>query len=219
MEFDKKHVQFKHPATILCAGPSGSGKTILIRNLLENFNVTFANLNKNILSILWCYGQWQPLINVNIPNINIKYLNDIPNEDIIKGFDIIIIDDLMNEMNKNSSFENLFIKKSHHLNISVIFLVQNLFYNAKNMRTVSLNCKYMILMKNPRDTQQIKYINRQLFDTKKFFIDAFKDATKEAYGYIRVDNSPDTPEFLRITSHLVPLNNKFIPFIYVENLE
>jgi len=217
MEFDKKHVQFKHPATILISGPTGSGKTILLRNLIEHFNVTFTNLNKNFLNILWCYGQWQPLLNVSIPNVNIKYINELPKEDKIKGYDIIIIDDLMNEMSKQANFENLFIKKSHHLNITVIFLVQNLFYNAKNMRTISLNCKYMIIMKNPRDTQQIKYISRQVFGNKKYFIDAYSDATKEAYGYIRIDLTPDTPDILRVTTHLVPINKKYIPFIYVEN--
>src|SRR6266571_8506345 len=126
MEIEKKHLQFKHPANILISGPSGSGKTVLVRNILKHFKELFYNLNKNKIKVLWSYGQWQPLLDLKINKfVAIKYIQNIPTERDIKRFnpDILIIDDMMNEMSKQKDFENIFIKKSHHLNVTVIFLV------------------------------------------------------------------------------------------------
>jgi hypothetical protein len=46
---------------------------------------------------------------------------------------------------------SLFAKKSHHRNISVMYIVQNLFHR----RTISLNAHYMVLFKNLIDVSQI----------------------------------------------------------------
>ena len=222
MEIESKHLKFKHPANILIAGPTGSGKTQLIRRILKNFNLHFNNLNKEKIKIIWAYGQWQPFIDIKLSDdIVVEYLNELPSEDLLVKTkpDIVIIDDLMHEINKEKHFENLFIKKSHHLNISVIFSVQNLFYNAKSMRTVSLNSHYIILMKNPRDSQQVSSLARQIFPNyKSYFMESFSDATNKAYGYIRIDLTPDTPENLRLTTRITPeehIFNTFSPIIYL----
>ena len=209
MEIDIKHFKFKHPCNVLVTGPSGSGKTNLIREILSNKN-SFHGLNKNKLKILWAYGQWQPLLDVKISdNVIVNLFDKIPTEKDLKKFkpDILILDDLMYEMHKNKDIEILFIKKSHHMSISIFFLVQNPHYYAKMMRTITLNCHYIIWMKNPRDMTQIHTIAKQT--GFKFLPLAYNDATKEPYGYIRIDNTPDTPENIRILSHL----NK-IPVIY-----
>ena len=41
-----------------------------------------------------------------------------------------------------------FIKRSHHENISVAYLAQNLFNDSKTHRTISLNSHYLFLLKN-----------------------------------------------------------------------
>ena len=33
---DKRHLQFKHPFSLVAGGPSGSGKTYLVRDILEH---------------------------------------------------------------------------------------------------------------------------------------------------------------------------------------
>ena len=220
MQFDRKHFQFKHPYNSLIVGMTGSGKTILVRRILKNFKELFYNLNKEEIKILWAYGQWHHLIDIPLnDHVIIRYIEGLPNDEIINEFkpDIIVIDDLMNEMNKDSKFENIFIKKSHHLNISIFFLVQNLFYNSKSMRTISLNCHYIILMKNPRDKSQINHLAKQIFPSNsKYLIEAYNSATEPVYGYIKIDLSPDTPEDLRLQSRTTPEENcgKFSPIIY-----
>ena len=52
---------------------------------------------------------------------------------------------------------------SHHHQLTVIHILQNLFQKGKFMRTASLNCHYFILMANKRDTLQINTLGRQVF--------------------------------------------------------
>jgi nucleoside-triphosphatase THEP1 len=219
---EQKHFQFKHPFTCLVSGPTGSGKTILIRRILKHHDLLIHNL-KSPIKVLWAYGQWQPLLNVPISdNVIVHYIDNLPTVEQIKDYnpDVIVIDDLMNELNKDKNLENLFIKKSHHMNKSVIFVVQNLFYNSPLMRTLSLNSHYIMLMKNPRDSSQIMNLARQIYPSNtKFLVEAYNDATREAYGYIKVDLTPDTPESLRLQTRITPeevlhLNKRFAPIIF-----
>ena len=91
------------------------------------------------------------------------------------------------------------------------------------MRTISLNCHYIILMKNPRDVQQVSILSRQIFPSyTKYFLEAYNDATSMAYGYIRIDLTPDTPENLRLSTRLTSeenIYNKFSPILYLKNVE
>ena len=78
---------------------------------------------------------------------------------------------------------NLFTKGSHHKNISVIYIVQNLFNKSKEHRTISLNSKYLVAFKYPRDTNQISALARQIYTKhSKNILEAFADATSLPYG-------------------------------------
>jgi hypothetical protein len=52
---------------------------------------------------------------------------------------------------------------SHHLNMTIICLVQNVFQKGKIMRTLSLNTHYFVLYKNRRDQEQIQRFGREAF--------------------------------------------------------
>ena len=67
----------------------------------------------------------------------------------------IILDDLMAQSGKDKRIADLFTKGSHHRNLSVIYIVQNVFPQWKEMRNISLNVHYIVLFKSPRDRQQI----------------------------------------------------------------
>ena len=57
---------------------------------------------------------------------------------------LLILDDLMRESSSNVILD-LFTKGSHHKNISVIFITQNVFHKGKAQRDISLNTKYLML--------------------------------------------------------------------------
>jgi len=59
---------------------------------------------------------------------------------------LIILDDLLNEVYSKDVCD-LFIKGSHHRNISVILITQNLFHQGRFCRDISLNAKYSVALK------------------------------------------------------------------------
>ncbi len=73
------------------------------------------------------------------------------------------------------------------------------------MRTISLNCHYMLLMKNPKNKAQIMALALRIYPNKcKFLIEAFNDATKNQFGYVKIDMMQDTPYNLRIQTRITP---------------
>jgi len=105
-------------------------------------------------------------------------LNDFDGKEPV----LLIIDDLMQETDETVS--NLFTKGSHHRNVSVICLAQNLFPKNKFARTMSLNAHNMVLFKNPRDATQFANLARQMYPNRsQFAVEAYKDATREPYSY------------------------------------
>ena len=64
---------------------------------------------------------------------------------------LLIIDDLMTEAGDDKSVTDLFTKGFHHMNLSIVYIIQNIFPKGRESRTISLNAHYMFLFKNPRD--------------------------------------------------------------------
>ena len=121
----------------------------------------------------------------------------------------------MNELGNDNRLLNPFTKGSHHLNLSVIFIVQNIFHQAKNMRGISLNCHYIIIMKNPRDKSQIHCLARQIYPSRsKRLIKAYEDATRAPFSYLKIDLKPSTPEELRIQTNIVGESGKHEVTVY-----
>ena len=74
---------------------------------------------------------------------------------------IVIDDQIMIEAGKDNRIVNLFTKGSHHRNLSVIYIVQNLFHQGKGNRSTSLNSHYLVLFKKPWDKLQILTLAKQ----------------------------------------------------------
>ena len=203
---------FSHPFSCLIAGPSQSGKTTLIKEILM-FNKLI--IDPTIQRIIYCYSVWQPIFD-EIKNLisNIEFHEGIYN---IDNFDqsnrsLLILDDLMKECENDQSILNLFTVDSHHKNISVFLLTQNIFSKGKYTRTISLNSSYIIIFKNPRDKSQVYTLARQMFPDKiNFFMEAFNDAvTNRAHSYLFVDLKQKTEEKNRIQTGIIPGNLRII---------
>ena len=190
---------FKHPFTCLIAGPTGSGKTVFTVRLIENAPTL---IEPSPERILWCYGVYQKFFN-NVKNV--EFVEGLPD---IESFDgkqrtLLIIDDLMHETDQRVS--KLFTQVSHHKNLSVLYLTQNLFYDSKQNRTISLNSHYLVLFKNARDATQISHLASQMYPGKsKFMIEAYRDATSKPFSYLLVDLKPDTEDRVRVRSNIFP---------------
>ena len=187
------------PFTCMICGPTQSGKTYFTFKFIKNIkNLT----NPPPQKILFFYTQWQEAYR-GVKDV--EFIEGLPPENLDTGGvrSLVILDDLMNQTNSNIT--NLFIKGSHHNNISIMYLVQNIFNKNKDHRTISLNCHYLVLFKNPRDLTQIQNLAKQMFPGKsKHMMESYKDACGISHGYLLADLRQDTPDHLRLRTSIFP---------------
>ena len=89
----------------------------------------------------------------------------------------------------------VFTERSHHQNIIVIFITQNIFHPGRRAGTISLNTQYMVLFANPKDRQQIKTLAQQMYPGDlPDFMKKFKKATSKPYGKLILDLRPNILE-------------------------
>ena len=190
---------WKHPFTSLIAGPTGSGKTMFIKKFVENIREMVTPVPDRIV---WCYGEYQTLY---------AFVNGVEFHECLPKLEtldpslthLIVIDDLMTEV--DATVTSLFTKKSHHRNISVMYVVQNIFHQHKEQRNISLNSHYIVLMKNPRDASQIRRLNQQMFPGGSNLLTiAYEEATFKPHGYLVVDLKQDTHPDHRLRTDIFP---------------
>lgn len=200
-------VHFKHPFTMLLAGPSSCGKTTFLKDVLKNQSKMF---NVKFHRILWCYSESSSKPGVD----GVDFHRGVP-EDIQNSMDtpmLIVLDDLMSEA-YNSKVSDIFTKKSHHCNISIILVLQNIFHQGAHCRDISLNAKYIILFKNPRDRQQISCLARQIFvENPKELVRVYNEATQIPHGYLVIDLTQDIDDLLRFRTDI--FNTKYLAVCY-----
>ncbi|KAF8784263.1 hypothetical protein HNY73_009967 [Argiope bruennichi] len=195
-------LKLRHPSTCCIVGPSQSGKSSLVRQMLHN-NVYDYQPQK----IKWCY-YYSPPSFINEASENVEFVNGLPEN--YEDVDLLVIDDLMLFLDEKVA--QLFTVISHHCRVSCILILQNLYFQNKYLRTISLNTHYMILFKNARDMNQINCLGRQLYPSKsKFFLEAYKSATADPFSYLLVDIHPLTSEKYRLRDSLFPDSSELAP--------
>jgi len=190
---------WKHPFTATVAGPTSCGKTVFTFRLIEHAKEM---ISPEPEKIIWCYGVYQDMFD-RYPNI--EFHEGVPNLSMFDGKlrTLLVLDDLMQET--DDRVVQIFTKISHHKNLSVLYLTQNLFYKNKQSRTISLNSHFLIIFKNTRDITQIAILARQMYTGKyKFMVEAFNDATSGPYVYLVVDLRPQIDESLRLRTNIFP---------------
>ena len=107
---------------------------------------------------------------------------------------LLVLDDLKRETVDSYQVMDLLSKKAHHLNLFVIVVTQNLYALGKHSIGMNHNYQYTILFRNPADTRYIKTLGQHWMGDVKCFMPVHKWATTQPYGYLVVDNHPQTPE-------------------------
>ena len=83
--------------------------------------------------------------------------------------------------------------QGRHRNASVILLLQNMFPKGKFNTDISRNAQYLALFRSPSDRKQIGIVGERMFDKNRDqFMSAYHRETEKPFGYILVDNKPDT---------------------------
>ena len=163
--------------------------------------------------IVWSYGEWQPAYQPLLDKADfVQGLPDLPLYS--KEPLLVVIDDQMHGVDRRIT--SLFAKRSHHRNLSIVYIVQNLFDQQKEHRTISLNSHYLVIFKNPRDGSQIVHLAKQMYPGKTHYLrQAFALATGQPYGYLLIDLKQATPEGMRLRSHIFPGESQEV---YVEDI-
>lgn len=122
----------RHPFTCMIAGPTQSRKTTLLKKIINECDNGLLAPPPN--EIVYCFSRWQDAYDdIKMSRAKLAHFN----------------------LSSNAPINFIFTKDSHHRNISVIFVTQNIFSQEKNCRTISLNSQYIILTNNPRDRLQL----------------------------------------------------------------
>ncbi|KAL3107685.1 hypothetical protein niasHT_011698 [Heterodera trifolii] len=178
---NESELAFPIPSGIIVSGPSSSGKTQLVLRLLRHANVMFDPPPK---AIVWAYGEYS----AQIPELERQGVvphAGAPSDEMLKKLPkpcLIVYDDLMGDI-EAKKLVDLYTKKSHHNNFSVIFLTQNLF--DKSMRVPRSNAQYIFLMRAPNDMLSIRNLASQMFPREQgFLMDAYRQACALPYGYL-----------------------------------
>ena len=202
-EMDQNNFKFKHPFTMTIAAPTGFGKTYWVKTLLESKDKI---IDPQVERIVWCFGQWQPIYDTLKRSIrNIEFVDGLP-PDIDTYFNskvksLLILDDLMDDISKNKQITQLYTRGSHHLNLSVICLMQNFFY--KNTQTLRRNSHYLVLFDMPADKTQINTMSRQMFPTNPHsMLKAYEKAISQPYGHLIIVLKPNTPTNEKLRSNI-----------------
>jgi len=154
--------------------------------------------------IVRLYKRWQPLDDVIRATVRppVEFIQGIPidldkDQFLNPNMNNLILDDLMSTASKDPRVNELFTEGSHHRNLSVIAINQNLYYSKGP--TQRRNCHYLALFNSPIDKQQVMTLARQMYpDNYQYFMRHFSEATCKPFGYLLVDLKPTTMESLRL---------------------
>ncbi len=193
-------ITFQHPFTMMVTGPTACGKTQWVKNLL-----TSNMIQPPPQRIIFLYRRWQPLYDVMGPNV--EFMNEIPPNLDKDNFinpnirNLLIIDDYMTVVCKDKRVTDLFTEGSHHRNLSLIVMQQNIYYGKDP--TQRRNSQYIVLFKNPADQTLILTLARQMYPNNcQYFLQQWQDATSQPYGHMVIDLKPSTLDHERLKSNI-----------------
>lgn len=212
MIYDIPPYVFSTPTTVVVSGISGGGKTSWIKRVIANPSLFKDTPDR----IVYCYGVWDDSFE-DMKGVEFREGFDLPTD--LGGYHtVLILDDLMTEIIGSSSGHHLFTRGSHHKNITVFFLIQNLYHQGKSARDIAVNAHYNVLMFNDKDLEQIRLIGRRQGMGNVVEM-AYNDCMKTRYNYLLVDNSPHNPNReLKLKTNIFPGENQVVYLPLSQNI-
>ena len=195
------------PFTMIVAAGTGSGKSVFCSKLVK--------YNKEMMStppdrIIWAYGEYQDLFET-MSDENVEFVKGLTPEMLerqnLTGSTLLIIDDLADSID-GKFLSAIFTRMSHHRSISIILLINNLYYRGlgPHLRDCSLNAHMLVVFGGSRMQGTILTLAKQVYGPKfRQLVEAFNLATNGIpFGYILINTKANTPEVLKLRTKIFP---------------
>ena len=180
-------------------GVSGSGKSYFVMDVIRHQLIS--NFPKKIF---YFYKVRQPFMeewSKDRSKPRVSFIEGLPSNELEEGNCLAVFDDLM--LSNLKSVAELFIYGSHHLNVTVMFLTQNLYPKDESFRLMALNAHYMVLFADIRSHRQVNTLANQLFtsEDKMRLINAFRMAINMPYGFVVLNFVKNIPRELTVLTN------------------
>ena len=156
-------LRLKAASAVVLTGSSGSGKTFLAEHIVcDNKNI----FTKPFSEVVWAHGRHAANSEVfsrvrsslEQQGVSVRFQEGFPAEEIenntlfktsSKSHRALIVDDLFSSPTPNKTLQECFSVLSHHQNITVILMVQNLQAVSPGQRsalgTLLRSCSYLVV--------------------------------------------------------------------------
>lgn len=186
---------------MVVSGSSSSGKTTWMLKLLAHASEM---ISPPPAQILYAYGEYHGHVAM-LEKRGLLTHAGLPSDEMLGRCEkpmLLVLDDLM-LASSEEYLADMYSKKSHHRNISVMFLTQDLF--SKHLKVARNNSQYIVLMNAPNSALSIRTLGSQLFPGRvPFFLDAYRKATEKQYGYLLLDMHPSSNPTFRLRTDIFP---------------
>ena len=188
---DVKWIQYITPFTMLVFGGSQTGKTRFVFEMIRNRVKIFTECPQKIYYI---YSEKQKMFDDYNDCVHftqdLGILDELPeNENIL-----VIIDDMQDEIKDNKKVQHLFTKGSHHRQINLILILQNLFAQGSIYVNLRYNSNYYVLTEHCSNYSSLEHFIRRFIGGKdiSYFNRSYRDMIRQEWGALLIDAHPQS---------------------------
>lgn len=210
---------FESFSNILVTGISQSGKSQFIDRLCKHSKVMFQPTP--VSRIIYVYQHYQDSFQELLRDVgDIYFTTELPDEkelnDLVKGSShtLLIVDDALDALN-NSICQDLCVRLSHHLRMSVVFSAQTGSLKGRFGPTITKNIHNNVIMRSPKEHFYVRNLGLTL-GCYTLLRKAYDDATgSELYTYLNVCSHPRRSRDLQFSTNIFP-DDKQPTFLYID---
>ena len=201
--------KLEKPFRLIIGGGSGCGKTTILKEIVDK-----SHFSSPFDKIVYCYPDYLEEIPIEFDQIveyhagicDATYFSSLPKNTLL------LFDDMMTECGKSDEIMKLFSVIARKKNISIIFLVQNIYDQSRQFRNIRLNATSFILFKffaaNDVNNRILRDIGADQLVPKSLLDKVYS----KNFGYIFVNFHPNRhSEFETIRTNI------FEPFFKILN--
>ena len=204
--------KLEKPFRLIVGGGSGSGKTEFVKRLVNE-----SHFSSPFDKIVYCYPEYLCDVPAEFDQIveyqpglcELAYFAALPKNSLV------ILDDMMSECGNSDAIMKLFSVVARKRNLSLIFIVQNVYDKTKQFRNIRLNATGFVLFKFYAATDVTRRILRDISCDEIMSKRQLEKIYVKNYAYIFIDIHPKRhSEFCTIRSNI--FENNFTLFYKME---